>query len=671
MLQCLAAMLAMPAGDVVAQAVESPRPLAIEDLYTADQSLDGVSIDDGRAAVYCRRRADAETRRMRQSLWRVDPLEPPRPLEAGEPDGFGPVLSPDGAWIAFLSTRPLPDGTPACPPVPVYSHTAANIWLIPVAGGRAIPLAAGPRAYGRVVTDTFYGRLSFSHDGRRLAFVADDGIDPRTDAERRNSVTIVRDGQGEGYEGYSATQIWVADLATTPTDTAATRIRKMTDDGFWYGDPQWWPDDSHLVVHANRTADQEPVASSMNRNFDLWRIGIEDRRLTQITTGPGPEFSPRISPDGKRLVCLSSPRKGPHLDVLNLMVLERAGDGFAPRLLFDHHAAAAGPAPHLPPVFPLPVRCWADARRVTFTGHRGPLSNVPQTVDVDAGPNLIEPVPAAVRRPAVPPADPALAGRLRAADEIVRWKSFDGLEIEGVLTVPPPSIAKPPYKLLVWPHGGPHSRAVMPSTFDVQIFAMNGFAVFQPMYRGSAGYGLRFLEADRNDLGGGDVRDILAGIEHLVGLGVADRGRQFVLGTSFGGFLAARLIGQTDQFRAAVIQNAVLDLTVAWHLSDVRSWCEWDMSGRPWEVPDRYRDHSPLTHAAKVKTPTLIQHSINDLRVPIAMGQMFHRVLKTNGVATEMVVYPDEGHTIRQLPHREDVLRRALDWFAKHAAGVK
>ena len=674
---CLAAMLVMLAGGGGA-AAEPPAPepnppLAIDDLYRTDAAVDACTLPDGRTAVYCRRRADPATRAIRQSLWRVDAGGPPRPLEEGEPDGFGPVLSPDGRWIAFLSTRPRPDGTPACPPVPPWSHPAADIWLLPVDGGRAIPLAGGSRPYGRVPSDPFYGRIAFAHDGRRLVFVADDGVDTRSESERRNGVTIVREGQGqgerqgqgEGYEGYSATQVWVADLAPSPTDVAATRIRKLTDDGFWYGDPQWSPDDSSVVVHANRTADQEPVAASMNRNFDLWRIDVENGRLTQLTTGPGPEVSPRISPDGKRIACLSSPRKGPHLDVLNLLIIDIEGAAATPRGLFDHHAPASGPPPHLPPAFPLPVDCWIDSRRMTFNANRGPRSKVPQTVDVEAGPALIETAPAA-GSPLLPAADPELAGRLRAADEIVRWRSFDGLEIEGVLTMPPPSIAKPPCKLLVWPHGGPHSRAVMPSTFDVQIFAMHGFAVLQPMYRGSAGYGLKFLEADRNDYGGGDVRDILSGIEHVIGLGIADRDRQFLFGTSYGGFLTATLIGQTRQFRAAVMQNAVVDLSLAWHLSDVRSWSEWDMGGKPWEVPERYRDRSPLTFASLVRTPTLIQHALHDVRVPIANGSMFHRVLVTNGVDTEMVVYPDEGHTIRQLPHREDVLRRALDWFARH-----
>ncbi|NDC64057.1 MAG: S9 family peptidase, partial [Planctomycetia bacterium] len=504
---------------------------------------------------------------------------------------------------------------------------------------------------------------------------ADDGLDPRSESERRAGVTIVREGQGEGYEGYTATQVWVADLAASPTEEAATRVRRLTADGFWYGDPQWSPDDSFLVVHANRTADQEPVAASMNRNFDLWRIDVADGRLTQLTSGPGPEVSPRIAADGRRIACLSSPRKGPHLDVLNLLILEFEGgrvDGgrVRPRLLFDHHAPPDGPPPHLPPAFPLPDECWLDVRRLSFHANRGPRSRVRQTVDVDAGPGLVEPPAAIAAGHRLPPADPELGRRLRAADEIVHWSSFDGLEIEGVLTMPPPSIARPPCKLLVWPHGGPHSRAVVPSTFDVQIFAMNGFAVFQPMYRGSAGYGLAFLEADREDYGGGDARDILAGIEYLVGRGIADRDRQFLFGTSYGGFLAATLIGRTSQFRAAVMQNAVVDLAVAWHLSDVRSWSEWDMGGKPWEVPDRYREMSPLTIASRVRTPTLIQHSLHDVRVPIAMGSMFHRVLVTSGVDTEMVVYPDEGHTIRQLPHREDVLRRTLDWFSRHGGAA-
>ncbi len=211
-----------------------------------------------------------------------------------------------------------------------------------------------------------------------------------------------------------------------------------------------------------------------------------------------------------------------------------------------------------------------------------------------------------------------------------------------------------------------HHRASGGGGFDVQLFAAHGFAVFQPNFRGSTGYGLKFLDADRFDLGGGDMQDILAGIEHLAGHGIIDRQRQFVYGVSYGGFMSTWLVGHTNQFRAAVAQNAVTDLNAMWHLSDIQSWTEWDMGGLPWKVVDRMRKYSPLTYAHRVETPTLILHSQNDRRCPIPMGHMFHRALKHRSIETGMVIYPNEGHGIRQLPHREDVLRRVLDWFSRY-----
>jgi len=662
-LLALSSLLILAAYDASA---EPPLP-QIEDLYRTDAPVDALTLADGRSAIYCRLRVDPQTRSLKQSLWRVDDQGPPHPLEPGEPDAFSPQLTPDGKWILFFSTRAFADGTKAFTPVPPYSDPAADIWLLPVSGGKAIPLGGKSKPYGRVITDKFYGRVAFSPDGKRLVFVADDGRDLQTDAERRNNVVVVREDQGEGYEGYGPMQVWVADLLETPGDTAAARITRVTADGFWYGDPQWSPDGSFLVVCANRTADQESARYSINRNYDLWKINLSDHHLEQLTTGPGPEFSPRISPDGRRIVCLSSPRKGPHIDVFSLMVVDLKPSDAKSRLVFDQHGLGVEKPPHLSPTNPLPDNCWRDNHRVAFTAYDG-VKVVPQAVDLDAGPAAIEDhaPPPAPRSPLLPPGNPEIGPRLRAADEIVHWKSFDGLEIEGVLTRPPASVAAPPYKLLLMPHGGPHYRAQGGSGLDVQIFATRGFAVFQPNFRGSTSYGLKFLDADHNDFGGGDMRDILTGIDYLVQQGIADRDRQFVYGVSYGGYMTSWLVGHTSQFRAAVAQNAVTDLNVMWHLSDLQSWTEWDMSGLPWEIPGRMREHSPLAYAPQVRTPTLILHSLNDRRCPVAMGRMFYRALKKAGVETEMVIYPDEGHPIKQLPHREDVLRRTLEWFERH-----
>ncbi|MDQ3624887.1 MAG: S9 family peptidase [Verrucomicrobiota bacterium] len=672
-LEWIAFMVCLASSAGFAPAEEKRLP-AIDDLYRADSPTELAVAPDQQRAAYARHWVDQSTRRYRHALWRVKTsAENRQPFEPGEPDGRAPIFSPDGEWIAFLSTRPFPDGSPAVEPVPPYSDPATDIWLIAPGGGRAIPLAGKDKAYGRVLSDGFYGRVAFSPDRKRLVFVADDGEDPRTPEEIARNVRIVRDDQGEGYEGYGPAQIWVADLAEEPGDVAATRVTRLTHDDVWYGDPQWSPDGKFIVVHANRTSDRESVRYSINKNFDLWRIDLDgDHTPQQITTGPGPEVSPRLSPDGRRIVCLSCPRKGPHMDVFNLLLIELGEAGAPAKVLFNHHGPNADQAPHWTPPFPLPRDCWLDADHFHYQATVGFEKARRQIIDARTlgAPAAVSDARLDARDKArarlTPPGNAYLRERRTGGNEVVRWKSTEGLQIDGALNLPPQGVGTRPYPLVVFPHGGPHSRAALGGSFTTQILNAHGYAVFQPNFRGSAGYGREFLDADRFDFGGGDMRDILTGIEHLVEEGVVDPRRQFVYGISYGGFMTSWLVGQTRQFRAAIAQNAVTDLHAMWGLSDLQSWTEWEFGGLPWQVADLMRARSPLTFAPRVRTPTLILHSANDRRCPLPMGTMFYRALKKTGVETEMVIYPDEGHAIRQLPHQEDVIRRVLDWFARY-----
>jgi predicted acyl esterase len=679
------AVACLPSG-IVAQTASptagpkaSPTPLKVDDVLRLDAPTTPALSPDGETVAYVRQWIDRDTHQERQSLWLArGSAAAAQAREPNEPDARSPVFSPNGKWIAFRSTRPRPEGWQPTATVPLQSEPATDVWLIATDGpSPAIPLAGPQKPYGRVLSDAFYGRVVFSPDSRMVAFIADDGRDPRTADEKTAGVAIVRPDQGEGYTGFGAAQVWVAHLLAQPTTHAAARIDRLTHDDVWYGDPQWSPDGKTLVVHANRTDDTESARFSINKNFDLWSIDVATGALGQLTTGPGPEVSPRFSPNGKQIACLSSPRKGPHADVFNLAIVDLSGAKPVTKVVFDHHLSSTKEtrenAPHPIPAFPLLDGCWEDDHSLVYS-HPAGVNTRMVRVDLRSGQgNVLEEggsspaspyIERTKRRSQLTPAGNVfLSDRVLGQTTVVTWESEPGVTIEGILTVPPPSVAKAPYKLLVHPHGGPHSRSTLGFNFTAEVFAAQGFAVFQPNFRGSQGYGLKFLDADRNDFGGRDMRDILSGVEHLVKTGVADPARQYVYGTSYGGYLTTWLVGHTRQFRAAVAQNAVTDLRVMWGCSDLQSWTEWEFGGRPWEVADAMHKHSPSSYIDQIETPTLLLHATGDRRVPVEMGKLFHRALERRGVPTQLVLYPDEGHGIKQPLHRMDVLRRTLAWF--------
>jgi dipeptidyl aminopeptidase/acylaminoacyl peptidase len=255
--------------------------------------------------------------------------------------------------------------------------------------------------------------------------------------------------------------------------------------------------------------------------------------------------------------------------------------------------------------------------------------------------------------------------------QTVAWtSSLDGRTIYGVLITPPEYEPGTPCPTIVNLHSGPHwlwwEGWVGTYLSWGQYLASNGYAVFLPNHRGSIGQGWEFAEAHYLEWGRGDYQDVMDGVDWLVKQGVADPERLAIGGGSFGGYLAAWAITQSNRFKASVVEAGWTDLVSSNLTTDAPAPLRQYMNGDELERGDFYRSRSPLTFVRQCRTPTLILHGERDRRVPIDQGRSFYRALKLCGVKTEMVVYRDEGHGFAKRENQLDAMRRIKDWFDRH-----
>lgn len=264
---------------------------------------------------------------------------------------------------------------------------------------------------------------------------------------------------------------------------------------------------------------------------------------------------------------------------------------------------------------------------------------------------------------------------------IVQWKALDGTKVEGILELPPdykPGLSEP-IPLIVEIHGGPTAATLFYRRFWIYgrtLMASKGYALLSPNYRGSTGYGDKFmvdLIGRENDI---EVSDIISGIEAMIDRGIADPDRLAVMGWSNGGYLTNCLItrngqklqnGITLQFKAASSGAGVIDQIVQWGIEDTPGHVINYMQSLPWEKPDIYRAGSPIYHLRNVTTPTLIHVGENDERVPTAHARILYRGLKHYlNVPTELIIYPDEGHSLSTYTHRKSKMEWDLAWFDRY-----
>ncbi len=569
-----------------------------------------------------------------------------------------PRWSPDGKSIAFISTR---SGVP-------------EIWLIPVDGGEAIQLTD---------VETGVGAFKWSPDGKRLGFLAQD---PMTEAEKRFQAekddAIVVDGDQK------LTRLWSVSLEEN--STGGHDVRRITNGNFTVMDWDLSPDGKSVALCiAPGSRDEDGYKSNISRlDLDTGKITL----LVGNATNHSARANVLYSPDGKWIaystfalfnlvdISIVPARGGKPKDLakkLDQGMLEPvgipgwSGDSkliYIPESRGTRAAITVLPVDGSAPKDVLNFGYIGFARvnsRGTMLGFTAENSSDPQEVYV-TDLESFKPVKISHVNSYLP-----IAGIGKT--EAIQWNSTDGRKIEGLLTYPVDYKPGKKYPLLVEIHGGPSagyfqffvgglSWPICPAG----AFSSWGYALLRPNPRGSTGYGPEFTVANLRDWGGMDFQDVISGIDHLVKAGIADPDRLGILGQSYGGYMTAWAITQTNRFKGAVMIDGESDLISLDGTHDIPDDLPDNFGVNFWDNYSLYLEHSPIYHIKNATTPTLILHGAEDVRCPTDQGRELYSALKKRGVAVQMVLYPRSGHFPGEPKLQRDMHKRELDWFSKY-----
>lgn len=571
--------------------------------------------------------------------------------------------SPDGEWISFLA---LADGV-------------RQVFAMRARGGEARPLTRAA---------TGVGSYSWAPDARRLAYVA---AQPAAEEEirRRAEQTFVIDPS----RGARPTRVWVQSFQEQEAARAITPLEHFVH-AF-----SWSPDGGTIAYSASASAGfTAPYRTSI---YTVPASGGDARSLLQR---PGMNSQPLWSPDGRWVAFLTTEGVEHLMANLDLAIvpatggavvnLTEAADQWVGEFVWGSDSDSIYYLTDYPPpgagagMFERHIRRAriSDGTLQTLTQGRRQCFGL--SLDA-AGRKLafkasnatsMGDVLVATLDPWTETRITDLHPRMRELDwgalQPVSWTSFDGMEIWGLLLTPPGYTADHPIPLVVYAHGGPigsFGYAVFPqfphmtgqvTPYPVQAMAAEGMAVLMPMPRGGAGYGEEGFRMITGSWGEGDYRDIMAGVDRMIAAGIADESRLGVMGASYGGFMTSWIVTQTDRFAAASTGASVNDLYDLYSLSDGGDFA-LGYFGAPWDNLDAYLEHSPLTYAARVQTPLLIQHGESDPRVPVEQARELYKVLDAMGKNVELEIYPRGGHVLYEPRLQREQQLRNLRWFKR------
>jgi dipeptidyl aminopeptidase/acylaminoacyl peptidase len=648
-----------------------PRPLKLDDLARFRGVSNPEISPDGQWVAYTVSTIDAKEDKSSTHIWLVGyDGSNDRQITFSNESESSPRWSPDGKYLSFTSSRP-------------GKAKGSQVWLLDRSGGEAYQLTE------------LKGRLQgyeWSPDAKRLALIIGD---PDPDAPDPNAtpapgtppkppkpIVIDRYRYKQDVQGYLLSgrhsYIYLYDIATKKLD-------RLTKSKWDESSPSWSPDGSKIAFMSNHSEDpdRDPAAQ-------LFVADAQAGATEKLLTTPDNRASrarPEWSPDGTRIVFLEGDEKKYGAYSMEHLVFAPADGSAAParaKAVEDLDRGVGGlrssgdgksviaTVTDDRSVYPVSITRNAVTRMLDSPVVVSNLSIVgDHTVLLsgnDSKPTEIYAMEGKTLRQITHQNDALMAELQIPQTEEVNFKSKDGTDVHGLLTYPVGYVKGTKVPFLLRIHGGPNGQDQHSFAIERQVFAANGYAVLAVNYRGSSGRGQKFSRSIFADWGHYEVEDLQAGVDHVIAMGVADPDRLGIGGWSYGGILTDYMIATDTRFKGAT-SGAGTAFTVAFYGTD-QYIIQYDYEiGPPWN-PKAWETYIkisyPFLHADRIKTPTLFLGGERDFNVPVQGGQQMYQALRSLGVETQLIIYPNEFHGITRPSYVRDRYERYLAWYDKY-----
>ena len=648
-------------------------PLQALDVFDLEWVSDPQISPDGTQVVYRRNGFDIMKDNSRGNLWIIntDGLSH-RKLTSREVNESQASWSPNGDRIAFVSS----------------TDEGSELYMYWINTGQIAKLSQ---------LDKSPGNLTWSPDGKHLAFtmfiaekapvIAEMPTKPegaKWAEPARITDRLKHEADGSGYMKPGFAHIFII-----PAEGGTPR--QITTGNYDHGSNlSFSPYGKDIYFSSNRFEDWE----YRFRNSEVYKVNVDTKQISELTTQDGPDYAPKVSPDGKTIAFLGYLDKVQdyqntvlHLidsDGSNRRIISSSLDESISDITWDTSGKG--------------LYFMYDIKGNTKIGYITTSGTITKLTDNVGGTTIGRPYTSGSysvsqngtlaytqTRPEYPAElaiiqnkkkpklitslnEDVLAHReLGKVEELWYKSSFDGRDIQGWIVKPPFYDATKKYPLLVENHGGPILNYGDRFTAEIQLYAADGFVVFYPNPRGSTSYGEEFGNLLKNNYPGQDYNDVMDGVDYLVDNGIADNDKLFVAGGSAGGIMTAWIIGKNNRFKAAVVVKPVMNWISKTLVADnYFGYADTRYPGQPWENFETYWKFSPISLVGNVKTPTMVMVGMNDLRTPASEAKQLYHALKLRKIETVLVEIPDSYHNIAGKPSNLiSKVAHTLAWFNK------